>query len=398
MASVNDMNFTQVSTILNSINAQATGTNPIAPVNTAEFVSVAQTTLKMGYDPVLKALSQVLNRTIFSIRPYSRKFRGLEITPQKFDAITRKVNAVDKSLTDDDRMLARDSVVLPDGTSVDPWIINKPEIIQTNFYGQAMFQKQLTIFRDQLDSAFSGPDQFAEFISLCMTNAQNQIEQAHENIARATVGNLIGGIIGANHAPQVVKLLSEYNDRTGLELDNQTVYDPANYPDFIRWVYGRIGGLVKMMAERSSIYHLNIEGKPIMRHTPADRLRAYIYTPAQMAMESQVLATTYNDNYLKLTEHELVNYWQSIETPDSIDVNPVWMTNTGALTDGAQQIQQDNIFGVLMDDEAAGYAIVDHWTAATPMNARGGYSNMFFHFRDKYFNDFTENAVVLLLE
>ena len=46
--SVNDMTFNQLSTVLNSIASQATGKAQITPVNTNEFVSLAQTTLKTG--------------------------------------------------------------------------------------------------------------------------------------------------------------------------------------------------------------------------------------------------------------------------------------------------------------------------------------------------------------
>ena len=66
---INDLTYTDVSAVLAAINAQATGRAVLAPVNTADFVALAQTTLKMGYDVVTNAISQVLSRTIFSVRP-----------------------------------------------------------------------------------------------------------------------------------------------------------------------------------------------------------------------------------------------------------------------------------------------------------------------------------------
>ena len=62
----NDLTFTQASAILNAIQSQATGTAAIAPVDSASFITSAQTALKTGYDPLMKAISQVLSRTIFS--------------------------------------------------------------------------------------------------------------------------------------------------------------------------------------------------------------------------------------------------------------------------------------------------------------------------------------------
>ena len=64
--SVNTMGFEQVSTLLNSIYNQATGKSAITPTTTSDFVSLAQTTLQAGYDPVLNAISQMVTKTIIT--------------------------------------------------------------------------------------------------------------------------------------------------------------------------------------------------------------------------------------------------------------------------------------------------------------------------------------------
>ena len=56
------------------------------------------------------------------------------------------------------------------------------------------------------------------------------------------------------------------------------------------------------------------------------------------------------------------------------------------------------MFGVLFDEEAAGYTMINEWANPAPFNARGGYTNMFWHRTVRYYNDFSENAVVLLLD
>ena len=74
--SVNDMTFEQAATVLDSIYKQASGQSVIGGINTGNFTSVAQLALKTGYDPLSTAISQVLSRTIFSIRPYNAKLKG----------------------------------------------------------------------------------------------------------------------------------------------------------------------------------------------------------------------------------------------------------------------------------------------------------------------------------
>lgn len=387
----NDLSFNQLSTVLNSIVAQATGKNPLAITNTSEFISVAQTALKTGYDPLLQSISQVLSRTIFSTRPYYRKFGGVQVDNQKWGNITRKLNISDKDWENDVRF------ELVDGESVDMYKVNKPNILQANFYGANVYERSYTIFKDQLDCAFSGPDEFARFLSMVTGNCTDMIEQAHENLARATVANYIGGKVKGD-ADSCIHLLREYNALTGLALTKENVYQPANYKPFIDWVYSRIATLTELMTERSQLFHTNITGKTINRHTPLQRQKVYLYAPARFNIESMSLANTYNYNFLKMAYNETVNYWQSIQSPSKINVKPSYLKADGTITTPEAALEQDDIFGVIFDEEALGYTVMNQWSATTPFNAKGGYSNVFFHFTDRFWNDFTENGLVLLLD
>lgn len=390
---VNDLTFNQLSMVLNSIVQQATGQKAQQVTNTAEFVSVAQTALKTGYDPVLQAISQVLSRTIFSIRPYTRKFGGLMVSNQQFGNIVRKLNIADKDWEEDSRF------ELTDQNSVDMYKVNKPSILQTNFYGANVFEKALTIFKDQLDCAFSSPEEFGRFVSMTMTNASDMIEQAHENLARATLANFIGGKISGDTA-SVIHLLTEYNTITGLEppLTAETVYQPANFKPFMQWVYSRVASLSSLMTERTQKFHINVTGKEISRHTPVNKQKVYLYAPARYQTETMVLADVYHDNFLRMADNETVNFWQSIDKPDEINVQPVYLQADGTLKSDDPPVNQKGIFGVMFDEEAAGYTVVNQWSAPTPFNSKGGYSNIFWHFTDRYWNDFTENGIVLLLD
>lgn len=390
---VNDLTFNQLSMVLNSIVQQATGQQAQQVTNTAEFVSVAQTALKTGYDPVLQAISQVLSRTIFSIRPYTRKFGGLMVSNQQFGNIVRKLNIADKDWEEDSRFELTDQI------SVDMYKVNKPSILQTNFYGANVFEKSLTIFKDQLDCAFSNPDEFGRFVSMTMTNASDMIEQAHENLARATLANFIGGKIIGDTA-SVIHLLSEYNTITGLKtpLTAETVYQPANFKPFMQWVYSRVASLSSLMTERTQKFHINVTGKEISRHSPVNKQKVYLYAPARYQTETMVLADVYHDNFLRMADNETVNFWQSIDKPDEINVQPVYLQADGTLKSDDSPVNQKGIFGVMFDEEAAGYTVVNQWSAPTPFNSKGGYSNIFWHFTDRYWNDFTENGIVLLLD
>lgn len=396
MAKVNILNFNQLATILNEINAQATGSKGIAPINESEFVSVAQATLQTGYDPVINAISQVLGRTIFSVRPYTRKFKGLFMDEMRFGARVRKLQSIDKPFEEDDR------IKLTDGYAVDQQVVNKPAVLETNYYGQNVYQKSITIFRDQLDTAFSSSAEFGKFVAMVMQNIEDQIEQAHENTARALVSNLIGAKIdiaasdtGKTH---VIYLVDAYNSETGSSLTRAQILSGTYFPEFAKWLYGFLKTLSGMMSERSYEYHMDITNKAIARHTPVRMQKMYLFTPYVNRVGASVLADVYHDELLQYADHEEVNYWQAIKAPAQISVTPAYIDASGEIEDHPTAVTADYVLGVLFDEEAAGITTVNQWTAAAPFNARGGYTNFFWHFTDRYNLDVTENAVVLLLD
>lgn len=387
----NDLTFDQVSTILNGVMEQATGQTSLAATNTAQFVTQAQTALKIGYDPIMNAISQVLGRTIFSVRPYTAKFRGLMRSEQQWGNHVRKINYVDKDFEDAQEW------TLTDGTAVDQYKVNKPGVVQTNFYGFEVFQRHVTTFRDQLDNAFRGPDEFGQFIGGVMQNVSDQTEQAHENMSRASVANFIGGKVAGDTA-NVIHLVTEYNAYAGTSLNAETVRAPENFEPFIKFAYARIKTIAGLMSERSAKFHVNLTSGDIMRHTPADRLKMYVLAQELNTIQTTVLSSVFNEQFLRLVDYEEVNFWQSIETPDSINVQASYLQEDGTIKTADSAATTDGVFAVLFDEEAIGQTTANRSVDVTPYNAAGKYWNTFFHFTERYWNDFTENGVVFLLD
>ena len=389
MSGVNTMTFEDASAILNNIRKQVTGEEPIAIEDASQFTSVATTLLQAGYDPVLNAITQMVTRTIFSIRPYNRKFGGIKVDSEQWGAIVRKLSIADKDWDQDVRF------ELEDGVAIDMYKVNKPNILQTNFYGQNVFEKNYTIFRDQLDNAFSGASEFGRFMSMVVQNVADMIEQAHEGIARMTIANFIGGKIASDNS--VIHLVTEYNAETGLSLTSETIFAPDNINDFSKWCYARITTLMGLMSERSIEFQMNVTGKEISRHTPYELQKVYMYAPLLNEMRARVLADTFHKDMLEKADVEEVNYWQSIKTPEQIMVKPAYTDDAGLVVDG-EEMTIENLAGVIFDRDALGYTTIHNWSATTPFNAKGGYWNTFHHFTERWYNDFTEKGIVLLLD
>lgn len=399
----------QAGTILTSLVQQATGQKVITPTTPGDFVSVATTALKNGYDPILNALSQMWGRTIFSVRPYSRMFKGMEMDMDRWGNVTRKLSIADKDIEDDARFeypvgyLTDQTPANGDGKSVDMFALNKPDVLQTNFYGQAVYENSYTIFRDNLDTAFTSPAEFMRFTSMVAQNRSDKLEQYRENIARGLLANYAGSLLAEGNSTRIIHLLTEYNTLTGLSLTAQTVYQPDNFAPFMRWVFSRVSVLSKLMRERSEMFQTVVKNKHVMRHTPADRLKVYMYTPAMEQMTAMVNSVTYNDDFIKYTDFEAVNFWQSIATPDKISVNPTYTKTDGTVAfkagdSGAAGVEQAGIFGLMFDEDALGYAQVNAWNQLTPFNAKGGYWNDFDHVNFRAMQDMTEKGLILLLD
>ena len=409
MASVNDMVVNQAGTILTSLVKQATGQTVITPTNSTEFVSVATTALKMGVDPIINAMSQMWGRTIFSQRPYSRRFSGLEMDMTRWGNATRKMSVADKPVEDDARFTwpvgynADQTPASGDGKSIDMYALNKPDVLQTNFYGQSVYENSYTIFRDNLDTAFTGPEEFMRFVSMVGQNRADKLEQYRENVGRGLLANYAGALLAEAQASRVIHLLTEYNTLTDQQLTAQTVYQPANFTPFMRWVYARIRSLMELMRERSQMFQTVINAKPVMRHTPPDRLKLYMYAPAMEMIKAMVVSETFHDDLIRYTDYESVTFWQSIEKPDSISVNPVYTGTDGSVKtkvgqSGKAGVEQAGIFGIMFDDDALGYAQVNAWNQLTPFNAKGGYWNDFDHVNFRTMQDMTEKGLILLLD
>lgn len=387
---MNDLNFNQVSTLLNAIQKQATGETGIVATNANEFVTVGQKVLLTGYDTVLGAISQVLTKTMFSVRPYEAKFKGLVVSNQRFGSITRKLSIADLDFVDDDRQKT------VDGASIDQYIVRKANVLELNYYGANVWSDFITIYKDQLDQAFTSANELGSFLSMVMSNLNDKMEQGRENLARATVANYIAGKVESTNS--VISLITEYNALTGLTLTKADIYKPENYKDFMQWTNSRVEQLSALMTERSEKFHINVTGKEIKRYSPKSKQKMYLLSENKFGIESRALADTFHDSYMKLADNETVNFWQAIDEPSTINVKSVYLIADGTLEESATAVETTDVFGVMFDAETMGVTYVNQWMQATPFNARGGYSNMWAHETKRYWTDYTENGIVLLLK
>lgn len=391
--SVNTMNFEQSAAFLTALYEEATGQQPTIQIaNTADFISVGTTLLQGSIDPVAVGLVQLLDRTIFAMRVYSKKFADIIMDERIWGAVTQKVNYLDTPLDSTD-----DRIPLTDGVSLDPWVVKKPKIMTELFYGTTVYQDSITMMRDQLCASLRNPDEFGRFVAGMLTNLANKHKQIEEEQARACLINFITTKYSVDTA-NAINVLQAYYDETGVTLTPADMFAPSNYVEFTRWLAAYMQTLVDRMSERSIKYHMNVTGKEIMRFTDPADLRKYISANVLNNIVAVAQSVTYNDEKIgNIAEGaNKVVYWQNIDDPYSAQATPAYLnTTTGAIDTAGASVLVENIIGVLFDRDALGITKRSTWSGASPFNPRGGYYNLYWHWTETMFNSFTENFVLL---
>lgn len=402
---VNSLTFEQVATVLTSIVQQATNQAVITPTDTASFVSVAQMALNASRDAVMNAISNVLGRTIFSIRPYSAKMTGLEMDSFRWGNMMRKLSIADTAWKDDPAYAwpaTYDSTQTGhetgDGYAIDPWTIKKPNVLETNFYGSSVYFDEMTIFEDQIETAFQGPEQLGSFLTLIMTNLSNRLEMSNEGLRRGLVCNAIAAIKAENNSERQIHLLSEYNTLTGESFTVNDIYHPYNFPAFVKWAYSRIANVTDLFTANSTMFQTVISGKPILRHTPLEMQRVYMFSPLLQQVSARVLADTYHENFLRYADVESLAYWQSIKTPNQVQAKPVYTKATDGSVVTGSNTTVSNVVGLIFDRDAMGMTVLDRRVLSTPLNTKGLYRNLHVHCKQRVFFDSTEKVALLTLD
>lgn len=391
--SVNTMTTEQAGAFLMALYKEVTGQeSTIKVVDSKTYTSVGTTLVQGSLDPVMQGMVQLLDKTVFAMRVYNKKFDDIIMDERLYGAVTQKVNFLDNDLDPTDERLP-----LTDGTSLDPWKIKKVKVVAEFFYGNTVYQDSITIWRDQLYSALRNADEGARFFASVMTNIANKHKQIEEEQARTALINFITAKSVAD-TDNYINVLQEYYNETGVTLTPANMFAPANYTEFTRWLAAYMQTLVDRMAERTVKYHMNITGKPLMRFTDGDNLRKYLSANVLNNIKAVAQSATYNADRLdNIAEGaKKVTFWQNINDPYSVSATPAYLdVATGNIVEAQNAATVENLIGVLFDRDALGIVKRSTWSGASPFNPRTGTYNIYWHWTQQIFNSFLENFVVL---
>lgn len=364
---------TQIYAVVNEVTAQALGRNDLAVVDEAGLIALGDTVLNSGTytDDFINTLVKRIGKTIVSYRAYKNAFSTLMKDTMEWGAIVQKIKVVMPKAEADE------SYDLENGKSVDHYKISKPEAKQKLFITNTPYQFKVTIQRVHLKEAFTSGSAMGSFISAIYGELQNALEVGLEELGRNCVNNRIAETTDT----RVINLLTDYKAKTGVTLTSDTALFDG---DFLRYAVGRIKNISKKMKSMNTIFN----EESYERHTPLDMQSFFVLSDFETQLETVVEYEAFNKEYVSLNGFEEIPYWQSIKEPFKVSVKKA--------SDGAETTV-DNVVAVLGDRDGFGMYNQEEWVATTPMNAGGGYFNTYYHEKQLWFNDLSEQFVVFTL-
>lgn len=364
----------QIYDIVNLVNKQTMGLTDLTVVDEQGLISLGQTVLTTNglADTWLNSLAQRIGRTIISFREYKSKYSDMVLDSMQWGNIVQKIKVSMPEATEDE------SYNLVEGESVDMYKVANPEVKQTFFTSETPYQFFVTVKRNQLQEAFTSEGAMNGFIGAIYGEVQNAIELSLESLARNCINNFIG--LKINDTKQI-NLLDMYNTETNKTL---TVKTCLHDKDFLAYCVSRINLYSKYMENMSSEYNDGTQ----TRHTPKSLQHLRVLEDFESRLETVVQYQAFRDNYVKLNNYHTTSFWQSIKKPSDINVK--------IASDGTA-VNYSGIVAVLYDRDALGLYKKDSWNSTTPFNSAGGYYNTYYHHKELYFNDLSENFVVFVI-
>ena len=403
--------------LINAIVEEATGQqSTLQAVDTSSFVSVGETILRTGTENTLNAISIVLGRTFMAVRPYEAKLRLINALNtglytdrmRKISFYSRKAQASGFFNTNlyKNHAMGYDNGTNGGNSLATMWQQNQPVPLEMNFGGSSVWDDSTTAYEAQLQKAFRNESEFAKFMGGIMTEKGNDIESEKEAFNRATFLNFAAGIYDLD---QILNTGSAFDLAAGFNAKYGTTYTRAQLlydhkTEFLEYFISTVKYISDTLTNRSAKYHWSpakqIDGVDyvLLRHTPKDRQKLVLNSQFVYDAEATVMPAILNDQYLKLDNYEKLDFWQNENLPTQLNITPAIPNPSDPTAQIAgDPVVFDYLVGMLFDEDAmmVDYQLDSAYT--TPVEARKGYRNIWWHFAKNAINDFTENAVLFYI-
>lgn len=382
------MKVEQIYEIINTITVEQLGDSVVVNEDLSNLVDLGQQfTDTVGLDNFVRSLVDHVGKVVFVDRVYGGRAPSVLVDGWEYGSILEKISV---SLPE-----AQENEIwdLQDGESYDPNVFKKPNVTAKFFNDRITFDLQLSITTKQVKSAFDNVGQMNAFMSMLYTSVANSATVKTDALIMRAINNMIGETLYAEFPSgtytgvsgvRAVNLLKLYND-TMAEAEALTADEFIRTPEAIRFAVKTFKNYIDRIKVMSTLFNMG----GLERFTPDDRLHLIMLSEFANAADIYLQSDTFNDQYTALPSAERTVYWQG----SGIDYG---FSSTSAIkiqTSAGHTIDVSGVLAVMFDRDALGVANIDRFVTSA-YNAKGDFTNNFYHFTQGMWNDGNENFIV----
>lgn len=383
------MEVKQICDIVNGATQEILGESVLLKEDLSNIVDIGTEVFNASsVDNYVKSLVNHIGRVVFVNRKYSGRAPSVLMDSWEYSSVLQKITMELPEATENE------SWELVDQSSYDPNVFTKPKVSTKFFNKRTTFEIPMSITEMQVKESFSNPEQLNGFVSMIYNAIDKSMTVKTDALIMRTINNMIAETVYSEYGAaninskstvKAINLLYLYNQEYSKSL---TAAKALKDPEFIRYAAYIIGMTASRLGTISTLF--NIGGKD--RFTPSDMLHIVMLADFKKSADVFLQSTTFNEEYTKLPNAEVVPYWQGSGTGyDFTDTGKVYVktasghdeTVTGVLT-------------VMFDRDALGVTNFNR-RVTTNYNPKAEFYNNWYKADAGYFNDLNENFVVFFV-
>lgn len=378
------MKVTQIKDLVNSSLKELNGTSELLNEDLSNVVDVGTEIFDTeNVDNFVKKLIDRVGNTVFNTRIYQGSAPSVLMTSWEFGSVLEKVDSELPVVEEND------SWQLENGKDYSPNIFYQPKVSAKFFNSKVTFDIPISFTQMQVKSAFNSASELNGFLSMLMNNVQNAMTVHLDGLIMKTINNMTATILDKKQGLQVVNLLEGYNKTATTKLTAENAMQNA---DFIKYANLIINTYRDRISKMSTLFNQGQKSK----FTPQANQHLIILSDLASASKVYLESETYHDDNVKISNYDVVPYWQgsgktySFDDVSSIDV---------AIKDGkaTKEVKAKGILGVLFDTNAVGVTCQNQ-RVTTNYNPRAEFYTNFTKFDAGYYNDLNENFIVFTIQ
>lgn len=383
------MEVKQIYEIVNGATQEILGESVLLKEDLSNIVDIGTEVFNASsVDNYVKTLVNHIGRVVFVNRKYSGRAPSVLMDSWEYGSVLQKITMELPEATENE------SWDLVDQSSYDPNVFTKPRVSTKFFNKRTTFEIPMSITEMQVKESFSSPEQLNGFVSMIYNAIDKSMTVKTDALVMRTINNMIAETVYSEYGAaninskstvKAINLLYLYNQEYSKSL---TAAKALKDPDFIRYAAYIIGMTASRLGTISTLF--NVGGKD--RFTPSDMLHIVMLADFKKSADVFLQSTTFNEEYTKLPNSEVVPYWQGSGTGyDFTDTGKVYVK-----TASGHDETVTGVLCVMFDRDALGVTNFNR-RVTTNYNPKAEFYNNWYKADAGYFNDLNENFVVFFV-